>query len=439
MTTPAASSSLAAFATQNTVDKSSSLAAHVAKTSEASAAEPSEPTRPSTLVSVAANDKLGTSKQGGDVSKPSLMDIAKEGKTTETPTPHAVSLVAVAEATKAPTLQSVALQEGKASSRKSLVEAVASTASSESKHLVAVAETLRSDPTSGFGKRASLVEVAKTVEQETRAEISAALKESSTAVKDEHNKQAAAALGQAVQQVKKEIQAVELSADPMRVHAALVSAATEVKAAANDKKAATTAAVLKACAAAVLPKKPTPVADPPSPTYSDAYANDDDDYDNALSKTKKTKPVVGEDEDNQSMTDTLERTSPSTDKQHRAFLIAVYRGNMGKIRDLLNGGDSDVHACDQHGWNGLHWAASQGHGDILKFLLQKGAAVNAVEPTHLWSPLHVAVIRSHVASAKILLAHGATKTQRDVYGDRPIDCAATLKGTRRTHMLALFD
>ncbi|KAF0728414.1 hypothetical protein Ae201684_013777 [Aphanomyces euteiches] len=112
---------------------------------------------------------------------------------------------------------------------------------------------------------------------------------------------------------------------------------------------------------------------------------------------------------------------------------------MPKVREMLASGDVDVHATDQHGWNGLHWAASQGHGDILKFLLQQGAAVNTVEPVHLWSPLHVAAIRAHVACAKVLLAHEATRTQEDIYGDRPIDCVVNLKAARRKQMSELFD
>lgn len=33
----------------------------------------------------------------------------------------------------------------------------------------------------------------------------------------------------------------------------------------------------------------------------------------------------------------------------------------------------------QHGWSGLHWAASQGHKDVLDVLLQHGAPLNAVD------------------------------------------------------------
>ncbi|RHY46784.1 hypothetical protein DYB34_006839 [Aphanomyces astaci] len=357
--------------------------------------------------SVAAAPPVGNAAN----KRPTLMDVAKDNTM-----PASSSLMQVAASTPstttsttAPSLMSVAAAPPKtllstvdvAAPRKSLVASVAS-ASSDPSALVAVAHNLRQDPTSTFGKSVQLTDVAAKMDKERDVEITAALHASSVAVRAENDQVAKQVLPQLVKDVKQQV-------ETKIAKAVLIETAAEVQ-----RDQARTKAVLQACA--VEAKKEVPaVLSSPSPTYSQ-------------------RDVEGPAE--------IERTATSSDKGHREFLLAVFRGNMQKLRAMIESDGDLVHATDQHGWNGLHWAASQGHGDVLKFLLQIGAVAHAAEPVNLWSPLHVAVIRAHVPCVKLLLDHGGAAvsvTQKDVYGDRPIDCAVNLTGRLRTQMLALLD
>ncbi|RHY89004.1 hypothetical protein DYB35_008154 [Aphanomyces astaci] len=357
--------------------------------------------------SVAAAPPVGNAAN----KRPTLMDVAKDNTM-----PASSSLIQVAASTPstttsttAPSLMSVAAAPPKtllstvdvAAPRKSLVASVAS-ASSDPSALVAVAHNLRQDPTSTFGKSVKLTDVAAKMDKERDVEITAALHASSVAVRAENDQVAKQVLPQLVKDVKQQV-------ETKIAKAVLIETAAEVQ-----RDQARTKAVLQACA--VEAKKEVPaVLSSPSPTYSQ-------------------RDVEGPAE--------IERTVTSSDKGHREFLLAVFRGNMQKLRAMIESDGDLVHATDQHGWNGLHWAASQGHGDVLKFLLQIGAVAHAAEPVNLWSPLHVAVIRAHVPCVKLLLDHGGAAvsvTQKDVYGDRPIDCAVNLTGRLRTQMLALLD
>ncbi|RHY63658.1 hypothetical protein DYB38_008206 [Aphanomyces astaci] len=357
--------------------------------------------------SVAAAPPVGNAAN----KRPTLMDVAKDNTM-----PASSSLMQVAASTPstttsttAPSLMSVAAAPPKtllstvdvAAPRKSLVASVAS-ASSDPSALVAVAHNLRQDPTSTFGKSVQLTDVAAKMDKERDVEITAALHASSVAVRAENDQVAKQVLPQLVKDVKQQV-------ETKIAKAVLIETAAEVQ-----RDQARAKAVLQACA--VEAKKEVPaVLSSPSPTYSQ-------------------RDVEGPAE--------IERTATSSDKGHREFLLAVFRGNMQKLRAMIESDGDLVHATDQHGWNGLHWAASQGHGDVLKFLLQIGAVAHAAEPVNLWSPLHVAVIRAHVPCVKLLLDHGGAAvsvTQKDVYGDRPIDCAVNLTGRLRTQMLALLD
>ncbi|RHZ16065.1 hypothetical protein DYB26_003541 [Aphanomyces astaci] len=359
--------------------------------------------------SVAAAPPVGNAAN----KRPTLMDVAKDNTMPASSSLMQVTLAAstpsTTTSTTAPSLMSVAAAPPKtllstvdvAAPRKSLVASVAS-ASSDPSALVAVAHNLRQDPTSTFGKSVKVTDVAAKMDKERDVEIAAALHASSVAVRAENDQVAKQVLPQLVKDVKQQV-------ETKIAKAVLIETAAEVQ-----RDQARAKAVLQACA--VEAKKEVPaVLSSPSPTYSQ-------------------RDVEGPAE--------IERTATSSDKGHREFLLAVFRGNMQKLRAMIESDGDLVHATDQHGWNGLHWAASQGHGDVLKFLLQIGAVAHAAEPVNLWSPLHVAVIRAHVPCVKLLLDHGGAAvsvTQKDVYGDRPIDCAVNLTGRLRTQMLALLD
>jgi len=65
-----------------------------------------------------------------------------------------------------------------------------------------------------------------------------------------------------------------------------------------------------------------------------------------------------------------------------------------------------VDAQNKQGITPLHYAAAQGHADILIELLRRGAPVNAPS-TGGWTPLHGAVDNAHTQCVKTLIEHGA--------------------------------
>ena len=58
-------------------------------------------------------------------------------------------------------------------------------------------------------------------------------------------------------------------------------------------------------------------------------------------------------------------------------------------------------------WTALHFAASNGHVDVAKVLIQNGADVNAVHNEVKRTALHHAAEYGHVDVAKVLIQNGA--------------------------------
>lgn len=72
------------------------------------------------------------------------------------------------------------------------------------------------------------------------------------------------------------------------------------------------------------------------------------------------------------------------------------------------------------GWSALHRAASAGQVEHLKFLLDHGAAVDALSKRDRKTPLHEAAQYGRVEAVKALLAAGADPTIENRYGRTPL-------------------
>ncbi|EEY58731.1 uncharacterized protein PITG_10860 [Phytophthora infestans T30-4] len=132
------------------------------------------------------------------------------------------------------------------------------------------------------------------------------------------------------------------------------------------------------------------------------------------------------------------RTTPSESKESKEFMRAVYRADKHHVRDMLNDEAVDANTADQHGWSGLHWAASQNHSDILNLLLQNGAEVNATDQINGWTALHVAIVRESISCVGILLSSGADPRIRDNYGDTVVECLQAASRKNKLKMLQLI-
>ena len=84
----------------------------------------------------------------------------------------------------------------------------------------------------------------------------------------------------------------------------------------------------------------------------------------------------------------------------------VVNNDKAAIKKILQEGDVKVNDQDKLGYTMLHYAASHGHMDLIKFLAEKGADINALDLTN-WTPLHLAAIADNYKTCKLLLELGA--------------------------------
>jgi len=89
------------------------------------------------------------------------------------------------------------------------------------------------------------------------------------------------------------------------------------------------------------------------------------------------------------------------------LLFAAGSGDHKKVEELLDAG-ADIHFFDELSKSALHYAVEGAHRQLVHFLLEKGANVNA----HLRdnagdTPITIAAYEGHYAVCKLLLKAGA--------------------------------
>ncbi|MDB6138765.1 MAG: protein kinase [Verrucomicrobiaceae bacterium] len=145
-----------------------------------------------------------------------------------------------------------------------------------------------------------------------------------------------------------------------------------------------------------------------------------------------------------------------TEEQIDELSIACANGDLPRVQTLLKGGINE--ATDAKGWHPIHWAAQEGHAQIVELLLCNGAAadirtvqegltplmlcicsgnedvarclLNAGADPNLTfsflggsSPLHTAAAYNKSGMAQLLLNFGALTSVRDESGESPVDLA----------------
>ena len=82
----------------------------------------------------------------------------------------------------------------------------------------------------------------------------------------------------------------------------------------------------------------------------------------------------------------------------------------------MKGGREDGSTC-------LMIAACNGHLDICRILIDKGAEVTAKD-SRGWTPLHYAAVYGHIEIVRLLCDRGADVEACNIYGWRPLHRAA---------------
>ncbi|KAJ7056775.1 prosome, macropain 26S subunit, non-ATPase, 10, isoform CRA_c [Mycena amicta] len=89
------------------------------------------------------------------------------------------------------------------------------------------------------------------------------------------------------------------------------------------------------------------------------------------------------------------------------------------IRSLTAENPKLINALDADERTPLHWAASSGATDIVRFLIDKDAEIDVVDNMG-WSPLHIAVSSGHDEIVQELVGAGADVNKKNAKGIAPL-------------------
>ena len=99
---------------------------------------------------------------------------------------------------------------------------------------------------------------------------------------------------------------------------------------------------------------------------------------------------------------------------------AAENGYLNEVKRLVIDWGVDPNVRERHGITPLHYAARNGHLEVVEFLLEHGADPNA-RIKYGYTPLHVAAFHCNDVAASILIDHGADPTIKDNEGRTPSD------------------
>lgn len=97
-------------------------------------------------------------------------------------------------------------------------------------------------------------------------------------------------------------------------------------------------------------------------------------------------------------------TPRATDPVTTELEGAVRAGNLEKVQELVSKG-AELNGQDEYGWLLLDWAACKGYAEVVEYLIEHGANVNARSKNG--SPLRMAAGEGRTEIALMLLRHGA--------------------------------
>jgi ankyrin repeat protein len=124
------------------------------------------------------------------------------------------------------------------------------------------------------------------------------------------------------------------------------------------------------------------------------------------------------------------RVEVRSDKDESPLMLAALRGQKSLV-ELLIWRDADV---NKTGWTPLHYAASGGHADIAKLLLDQSAYIDAESPNGT-TPLMMAAMYGTPEVVKLLLDEGADTTVKNQLGMSALDFAKQSRRMESIHLL----
>lgn len=122
-------------------------------------------------------------------------------------------------------------------------------------------------------------------------------------------------------------------------------------------------------------------------------------------------------------------------EMHSDFLAAARKGNIDKVKDLIQRG-ADIDTFNEMGITALMWAAMEGRADLVKLLVNQGADVNMSTKTGN-TALIWAASNNHTDIIETLLQHGADINAANKHGETALILASSKKHTE-SMMLLLY-
>lgn len=125
------------------------------------------------------------------------------------------------------------------------------------------------------------------------------------------------------------------------------------------------------------------------------------------------------------------RVDATTSADETALMMAALRGNLDWTRRLVGAGA----AIDRPGWTPLHYAASGPGDDVVRWLLEQGAAIDARSPNGS-TALMMAARYGGLDAAELLLARGANPRLRN---ERDLSAADFARAAGRDALAARLE
>jgi ankyrin repeat protein len=118
------------------------------------------------------------------------------------------------------------------------------------------------------------------------------------------------------------------------------------------------------------------------------------------------------------------KTELRNDKDESVLMLASLKGYTSLVQKLVEN-DADV---NKSGWTPLHYAASAGHVEIIEYLLEHSAYIDAESPNGT-TPLMMAAMYGSPESVKVLIQAGADLRLKNQLGLTALDFA--VRGQRQ--------